>query len=133
MEPMSPSLGNPRYATVDLLPAEDIVIHPCCGFVVASAIGTYDVRPLRNLRVIDGQHVRHVTVSSMMASAVRHGSNPNAALVPSDYPPLPVFPSAMTVFEATVEVVETGWELAVVTDNEPRVQVSSHRMDSIVV
>jgi hypothetical protein len=117
---MGPSPCNPQYVTVALLPAEDIVIlAPDTVWQVPWELMM--LGPFASCGLVDGEQIRHVTVSLMMASAVRHGTTPDAVLVPSDYPQLPVFASAMTVFEAAVAVVETGWELAVVMDRDPRV------------
>ncbi len=117
---MSPSLCNPQPATVSLLPAEDIaILAPDTLWKVPWELMM--LGPFVSCGLIDGQQIRHITVSSMMASAVRNGSPPDAALVASDYSPLPVFAAEMTVFEAAVAVVETGWELAVVMDADPRV------------
>jgi hypothetical protein len=117
---MNPSPCNPEYTTVALLPAEDIVILPS-DTVWQVPWELMMLGPFASCGLIDGRQIRHVTVSLMMASAVRHGTTPAATLIPSDYPQLPVFASEMTVFEAAVAVVETGWELAVVMDQDPRV------------
>jgi hypothetical protein len=77
--------------------------------------------PFGSCGLIDHECIRHVTVSTMMASAVRNGSTPDVVLVPGDYPQLPMLPPETTLLEAAVTVVETGWELAVVMDSEPRV------------
>ncbi len=128
---MSPSLCNPKHATVDLLPAEDIVIL-ASGTQWQVPWELMMLGPFASCGLVDGQAIRHITVSSMMASAVRNGSTPEAALVPGDYPQLPVFAAAMTVFEAAVAVVETGWELAVVMDHDPRVITSRSVYCSLV-
>jgi hypothetical protein len=57
----------------------------------------------------------------MVQSAVRCGTAPTAALVPADYVVLPVFAARMKVLDAALLVVDTGWELAVVMDDEPKV------------
>ncbi len=117
---MSPLCCNPEHATVALLPAEDIVIL-APGTLWQIPWELMMLGPFVSCGLVDGAQIRHVTVSLMMASAVRHGSTPDAALVPADYPQLPVFVAETTVFEAAVAVVETGWELAVVMDEDPRV------------
>ena len=76
--------------------------------------------PFVGCGLLDGEVIRHVTVPAMVASAVRRCSTPDAALEPDDYSLLPVFAADMSVFDAAVLVVETGWSLAVVIDREPR-------------
>ena len=117
---MKPFSINAECKTIARLPAEDIVIlAPDTVWQVPWELMM--LGPFANCGLIDGDQIRHVTVSLMMASAVRHGTTPDAVLVPSDYPQLPVLSSAMTVFEAAVAVVEDGWELAVVMDQDARV------------
>jgi hypothetical protein len=77
--------------------------------------------PFVSCGLLDGPVIRHVTVPAMVASAVRCSSNPDAALVPRDYAPMPVFAAAMRLLDAALLVVETGWDVAVVMDREPRV------------
>jgi len=77
--------------------------------------------PFVSCGLLDGQHIRHVTVPAMVASAVRNRSTPSATLVADDYPRLPVFAAQMPLLDAAVLVAETGWELAVVMADEPRV------------
>lgn len=76
--------------------------------------------PFVGCGLLDGAVIRHVTVPAMVASAVRRCSTPDAALEPSDYALLPVFAADMSVFAAASLVVETGWDLAIVMDREPR-------------
>jgi hypothetical protein len=128
---MSPSLCNSQHATVAHLPSEDIAILPT-GTVWQVPWELMMLGPFVSCGLVDGQQIRHVTVSSMMASAVRNGSAPDAVLVPTDYRQLPVFAAKMTVFEAAVAVVETGWELAVVMDADPRVITARSVYSSLV-
>jgi hypothetical protein len=77
--------------------------------------------PFTSCGLLDGEFIRHVTVPAMVASAVRQSACPGGVLAPSDYPKLPVFAADMRVVDAALLVVETGWDLAVVMDREPRV------------
>lgn len=106
-------------ATVGDLPAEDIVV------LASSTLWQVPwelmmLGPFVSCGLLDGKVIRHVTVPAMVASAVRHGSSPDAVLAPSDYPKLPVFDAQMQVLEAAVSVLESGWDLAVVMHREPR-------------
>jgi hypothetical protein len=76
--------------------------------------------PFVSCGLLDGHVIRHVTVPAMVASAIRQCSGPEAVLAACDYPQLPVFDREMTLLDAAVLVVETGWDLAVVMDSEPR-------------
>jgi hypothetical protein len=106
-------------ATVGCLPAEDIV-------VLASRT-TWQVPwelmmrgPFAGCGLLDGHTIRHITVPSMIASAARRLPTPGAILEPGDYPVLPVFSSDTSLFAAAVDIMETGWDLAIVLDDEPR-------------
>ena len=80
--------------------------------------------PFASCGLLDGTSIRLVTVSAMVASALKRSSRPTAALVPSDYDRLPVFASALPIAAAATLVASTGWSLAVVMDLEPRVITS---------
>jgi hypothetical protein len=106
-------------ATVACLPAEDVV--------VLSATTTWQVPwelmmrgPFSGCGLLDGSLIRHITVASMIASAVRRQPAPGALLEPEDYPVLPVLSSDMSLLDAAVHVVENGWDIAIVLGDEPR-------------
>jgi hypothetical protein len=122
----------PQVATVSALPTEDIV-------VLASGTPWHVpwelmmVGPFVSCGLLDGRLIRHVTVPTMIASAVRQGSAPDAALVPADYRALPVFPAEMPVLDAAASVVESGWDLAIVMADEPRVITARSVYRALVV
>ena len=117
---MSLAPCRPDVTTVAGLPAEDGVILPSdTSWIVPWQLMM--LGPFVSCGLVDGEVIRHVTVPSMVASAVRRGSTPEAQLVGSDYPPMPVFAAEMPLLDAAMLVAETGWELAVVIDHEPRV------------
>ncbi len=118
--------------TVAALPAEDIV-------VLASSTPWHVpwelmmMGPFVSCGLMDGGFIRHVTVPAMIASAVRQGSAPDALLVPGDYPTLPVFPSETPVLDAAASVVASGWDLAIVMADEPRVITARSVYRALVV
>jgi hypothetical protein len=102
------------------LPGEDIVVL-AAGTRWQVSWELMMLGPFASCGLLDGEVIRHVTVPSMVSSAVRRGSGPDAALTPSDYATMPAFAPEMRLLDAAVMVVETGWDLAVVMDREPRV------------
>lgn len=107
-------------ATVAVLPTEDIVLlAPGTRWQVPWELMM--IGPFACCGLLDGGRIHHVTVPSMIASAVRRHLAPDAALVPSDYTELPVLAAETTLLTAAALVAQTGWELAVVLDREPRV------------
>ena len=87
---MSLAPCRPDVTTVAGLPAEDVVILPSdTSWIVPWQLMM--LGPFVSCGLVDGEVIRHVTVPSMVASAVRRGSTPEAQLVGSDYPPMPVF------------------------------------------
>lgn len=121
-----------QVATVSALPAEDIV-------VLASGTPWHVpwelmmIGPFVSCGLLDGDVIRHVTVPAMIASAVRQGSAPDALLVAGDYPTLPVFPAGTPVLDAAASVVESGWDLAIVMADEPRVITARSVYRALVV
>jgi len=105
--------------TVGGLPAEDVVVL-ASGTLWQVPWELMMLGPFVSCGLLDGEAIRHVTVPAMVASAVRHCSSPDAVLAACDYPKLPVFAGEMPLLDAAVLVVETGWDLAVVMDREPR-------------
>lgn len=105
--------------TVGGLPAEDVVVL-ASGTLWQVPWELMMLGPFVSCGLLDGEIIRHVTVPAMVASAVRHRSGPDDVLAAGDYPKLPVFAGAMPLIDAAVLVVETGWDLAVVMDREPR-------------
>ena len=111
---------RPPVETVQGLPSEDIVIL-ASGTSWQVPWELMILGPFRSCGLLDGTVIRHVTVPAMVASAVRRGSSPDAALHPCDYPKLPAFAPDLRLLDAAVLVVETGWELAVVMASDPGV------------
>ena len=117
---MSITSCDPPRGTLSTLPAEDIVILASdTPWRVAWDLMT--LGPFVSCGLLDDTYIRHLTVTSMVASACERRSSPDAAVQPCDHPRLPVFAAEMTLVDAAVRVIETGWELAVVLDREPRV------------
>jgi hypothetical protein len=125
----TPRIADEREARIDVtmndctlarVPAEDVVLLPS-GTAWQVPWELFMLGPFVGCGLLDGRVIRHVTVSAMVQSAVRRGTAPTAALVPADYVVLPVFAARMTVLDAALLVVDTGWELAVVMDDEPKV------------
>ncbi|MDO8390585.1 MAG: hypothetical protein Q7V57_08860 [Actinomycetota bacterium] len=106
--------------TVAGLPAEDIVLL-ASGTPWQVAWELQMLGPFASCGLLDGAAVRHVTVPTMVASALKRSSRPPAALVPSDYERMPVFGPELPISAAAALVASTGWSLAVVMDHEPRV------------
>ena len=106
--------------TVASLPSEDIVVLSA-GTAWEVAWELQMLGPFASCGLLDGAAIRHVTVPSMVASALKRSSRPTAALVPNDYKRLPVFAAELTVAAAAGLVANSGWTLAVVMDREPRV------------
>ena len=116
---MNPAACLLGATTVAGLPSEDVVVL-ASGTLWHVPWELMMLGPFVSCGLLDGEVIRHVTVPAMVASAARHSSNPDAVLIASDYPQLPVFAGEMPLLDAAVLVVETGWDLAVVMDNEPR-------------
>lgn len=106
--------------TVAGLPAEDIVML-ASGTPWHVAWELQMAGPFASCGLLDGTSIRLVTVSAMVASALKRSSRPTAVLVPSDYDRLPVFAGELPIAAAATLVASTGWSLAVVMDLEPRV------------
>lgn len=106
-------------ATVAALPAEDVAVL-ASGTLWLVPWELMMLGPFVSCGLLDGEVIRHVTVPALVASAVRHSSSRDVVLVAGDYPKLPVFAGEMPLLDAAVLVVETGWDLAVVMDREPR-------------
>ena len=85
--------------TVGGLPAEDIVML-ASGTSWRVAWELQMAGPFASCGLLDGTSIRLVTVSAMVASALKRSSRPTAALVPSDYDRLPVFASALPIAES---------------------------------
>jgi len=111
---------RPDGITVADLPGEDIVVlaSDTCWQLPWELMM---LGPFLSCGLVDTTVIRHLTVPSMVASAVRRRSTPDARLVAEDYPALPVFAADMPLLDAAVLVAETGWDLAVVMLAEPRV------------
>jgi len=105
--------------TVGGLPAEDVVVL-ASGTLWQVPWELMMLGPFVSCGLLDGEAIRHVTVPAMVASAVRHCSSPDAVLAACDYPTLPVFDAEVPLLDAAASVLETGWDLAVVMDREPR-------------
>lgn len=105
--------------TVASLPSEDVVVL-ASGTLWQVPWELMMLGPFASCGLRGGEGIRHVTVPAMVASAVRHRSSPDAVLAAFDYPKLPVFAGEMPLLDAAVLVVESGWDLAVVMDREPR-------------
>ena len=117
---MKPGLCDQRIGKVADLPTEDVVfLAPGTLWQVPWELTM--LGPFMSCVLLDGHAFRHVTVPTMMASAVRRTTNPDAALAPSDYPALPVLSAEMSLLDAAVSVLDNGWELAVVTADDVRV------------
>ncbi len=101
------------------LPSEDVVVL-ASGTLWHVPWELMMIGPFVSCGLLDGEVIRHVTVPAMVASAVRSCSGPDAVLAPDDYPVLPVFDAEMRLSDAALSVIETGWDLAVVMDREPR-------------
>jgi hypothetical protein len=117
---MSATACDVKVNTVASLPSDDIVI------LASNTLWRVPwelmmLGPFTSCGLCDGDLIRHVTVPAMVASAVRRRTTPHDVLVPCDYPLLSVMASQMPLLEAAVLVVETGWEVAVIIDHEPRV------------
>ena len=106
--------------TVAMLPAEDVVVLQS-GTPWRVSWELLMLGPFASCGLLDGTAIRHVTVPRMIRSAITRSTRPQAALVPSDYERLPVFAGGVTVAAAALLVADTGWDLAVVMDTEPRV------------
>jgi len=106
--------------TVADLPSEDIeILAPGTSWQVPWELMM--LGPFASCALLDGARIRHITIPAMVASAVRRGSGPDAVLTPCDYPTLPVLAAGMQLFDAALSAMESGWDLAAVTDREPRV------------
>jgi hypothetical protein len=116
MNPASCLLGA---TTVAGLPSEDVVVLSS-GTLWHVPWELMMLGPFVSCGLLDGEVIRHVTVPAMVASATRRSSSHDAVLIASDYPKLPVFAGEMPLLAAAVLVAKTGWDLAVVMDNEPR-------------
>lgn len=108
---------------VRALPAEDVVVLPA-GTAWRVPWELLMLGPFTSCVLDDGDLMRHVTATSMIRSALRATSIPAARLLPDDYPPLLTLPGDMTVIEAVRSVVDSGWDLAVVLQSEPRLITS---------
>ena len=91
------------------------------------------VGPFTSCALLDGEHVRHVTVAAMTRSAVRRDLGAGAVLVASDYPEIPALPASMRLADAAVLVVAGGWDIAMVMDDEPRVISACNVFRSLLV
>jgi len=106
--------------TVGSLPCEDIVV-VAPGTLWRVPWELMMLGPFVSCGLLDGPHIRHVTVPALVTSATRRGTAPSAPLVAEDYVPLPVFAADTPLLDAAALVAGTAWDLAVVMDREPRV------------
>lgn len=101
------------------LPAEDVVtLSPRTMWQVPWELLLFG--PFANCVLLDGEHVRLVTPTALVRSAVVRSSSPDEPLHPEDYSQLLVFAPATTLINAAKLVIETGWEIALVDDAERR-------------
>lgn len=117
---MTSQMCDHATETVGHLPTEDVVVL-AAGTLWQVPWELTMLGPFASCVLLDGDAVRHVTVPTMMASAVRRATNPSTALAPGDYPELPVLAATMSMLDAAVSVLNTGWELAIVMADDVRV------------
>jgi hypothetical protein len=106
-------------ATLAGLPAEDVVVL-ASGTPWQVPWELIVLGPFVSCCLLDGEVIRHLTIPAMVASAVRRGTPAGPVLIPSDFAVLPVFTADTRLVDAAASVVLSGWDLAVVMADEPR-------------
>jgi hypothetical protein len=124
---MIPALRGPAEATVGDLAREDIAIL-ATGTLWRVPWELMMLGPFLSCGLLDGVEVRHLTVPTMVASAVRRRLTPETVLAPDDFPRLPIVSPDLLLSGAALSIVEHGWELAVVFDHDPLRNESSASM-----
>jgi len=105
------------------VPAEDVVALPA-GTSWRVPWELLMLGPFLSCVLADGDQMRHVTAAAMVRSAIQRSTQPEEPLHAEDYETLHVFAPETSVVEAARLVVETGWEVAIVSDPEARLITS---------
>ncbi len=105
------------------VPAEDVVALPA-GTSWRVPWELLMLGPFMSCVLADGDRMRHVTAAAMVRSAVQRSTQPEEPLHAEDYETLRVFAPETSLVEAARLVVETGWEMAIVSDPEARMITS---------